>query len=144
MTRFNLWRKLASGLLTGVMAFLLVACGGPSAETASDFALEVTEAMYDGDINPMLDNLDYSSFKTSKQREQARKLAEGKLNNMLVKNLKQISQHGGIDNIQVTGVSFLKEVYQVNMKVTFEDKRTRTEKLKVRWSDDLDQFVIVQ
>lgn len=138
----SLWRKLVVLVSALAMAFVLTACGGPSESKASDFALEITKAMFAGNTKPMLDNMDYSGLDET-QKVAARQMAEGKLKDIMSIHQAVVAQKGGVDNIKVTKVEVKDDIYNVIMLVTFNDGQTQDSNLKLRWSKDVDNFVIL-
>lgn len=57
-------RKIALMLGACLMALILTACGEPSTEGASKLAQEITQELYKGNVQPLIDHLDYSKFET--------------------------------------------------------------------------------
>lgn len=143
MIRFKWWRQLVAVLMAGVMAVFLVACGAPSKETAGDFVLKLMVAMYAGDIDPMLKSSDFSRYKNAQALMQARKAQEGKLRSVLVQNQIKIDKHGRVDRLKVDQVDFVNNSYLVKVQVTFDDGFKEYQNSRLRWSEELEQFVLM-
>lgn len=140
----GLWRKLTVLLSAVAMAFVLTACGGPSEEKAADFGLEITKALFAGNTKPMLDNMDYGNANAT-QKEAMRNMAEGKLKDLMSIQQAMVAQRGGVDTIEVSKVEFNQNtnIYQVFFLVTYNNGENQTTNMNLRWSEDKDNFIIV-
>lgn len=142
MSKISFWRKVGVLVTATVMAILLTACNGPSEKKAEELALQVTTALYAGNSQPMIDNLDYSQFDAIESAVIQEKAA-GKVDNVLKIQMALAERAGGVDTIKVSEIKVNGDIYDVNMLVTFKDGSNRQSNMPLRWDKNLNKFVIV-
>lgn len=145
MLRSHFWRKTCLTATAIVFASFLTACGGPSASEAGNQALEITKALYNGDLNPMLDHFDYSGsgIKSEEDKAAARKIINGKMEKMLEIQKVTIEARGGIDKVVVDKVEDQGEnVFLVKLVTTYKNGETNSSDMKLKWNEEQKTYLI--
>lgn len=142
MRTLGCWRKLCVLLTAMILAVTLAACNGPSKKNAEALALQVTTALYGGDIQPMLDNLDYSVFAAESSDMQYHEIETIKVN--LRSHVNWAEQFGGLDSVVVAKEVKLNvdDTYDVCMQVKFKREISFEYKLSLRWDAEIKKLVI--
>lgn len=138
-----MFRKIALVVGACVMALLLTACGDPSTDGAAKLATQLTEEVYKGNVQPLLDHLDYSSFASDAEAKAAQEMVKGKLTEALNLQLKITQASGGVKSYEVVKSTEENGLYNVVVTVTFGDGSTNNSVYKFRWDENKNTYLLV-
>lgn len=136
-------KKFALMLGACLVALFLTGCGEPSTDGASKLALQITQEMYKGNIQPLIEHLDYSKFDSEFEKSSTKEALQSKLGAVLKLKLKVADFSGGVQSFEVKSATEEDGIFKVVIKVTFGDGSSEDSAFRLRWVENKKTYLLI-